>query len=154
MKNVFIFIVLFIMCSGMIGCSSTNIQQTIPNNTYKELVIKELSYDKKTQTISFLTENASDKKITTSLHYKIEKYNEQKQWEKTNLTDNLAFIEIVLLIEPNESIEESIDLSMIENIPNGIYRISKNYHNGNQNIVQYIQFEYVDKNLINLNTYN
>lgn len=154
MKKTFIFIAIFIICAGIIGCSSRSIQPTIPKNTYKELIIKELSHDKDTQTISFFTENKSDKNITTNLHYKIEKYNDQEQWEKTDLTDNLAFIEISLSINQNQSIKEIIDLSIIGNIPDVIYRISKKYNNGNQNITQYIQFEYINGDVIDLGSYN
>ena len=154
MKKLFLFFVISIMILSTVGCSSSKSPE-IPESNYKQLVIKDLFYDKNEKTINFETENKGNEDIITSLHYTIEKYNdENNKWEETNLTDNLVFIEIALIIEGNKSIDESIDLPMADNVENGYYRIAKEYSIGEKNIVQYIQFEYNDGKIDDLNDYN
>lgn len=154
MKKLFLFFVISIMILSTVGCSSSKSPE-IPESNYKQLVIKDLFYDKNEKTINFETENKGNEDIITSLHYTIEKYNdENNKWEETNLTDNLVFIEIALIIEGNKSIDESIDLPMADNVENGYYRIAKEYSIGEKNIVQYIQFEYNDGKIDDLNAYN
>lgn len=154
MKRIFLFFIISMTIIFICGCSSSK-SPDIPESSYKELVIKDLFYDKNEKNINFKTENKGNEDIITSLHYKIEKYDdENNKWQETNLTDNLAFIEIVLIIEPNKSIDESIDLPMVDNVESGYYRIAKEYNVGEKNIIQYIQFKYDDGEIEDLVSYN
>lgn len=152
MKRLHLLLMVPIICLFIGGCSSTE-SPDIPENTCEDLVIKDLQYDKDTRTITFKTQNKGSKDVTTGLYYKIEKYNEENKWEKTNLTDNLAFIQIARIIEPGKTIEESIDLSMVDITEKGEYRIVKEYTIGDEDINQYIQFK-VYGSIVDLNTYN
>lgn len=152
MKKLFLLLIVPIICMSVVGCSSTRISHA-PDNTYKNLAIKDLQYNKNTRTITFKTENKGNEDITTGLPYTIEKYNKKNKWEKTNLTDKLAFIDIALIIQPGKTIDERIDLSMVNITENGKYRIVKAYNVGKENINQYIEFE-VNGSIGDLNSYN
>lgn len=152
MKRLFLLLMVPIICLFVVGCSSTE-SPDIPDNTYENLVIKDLEYNKDTKTITFKTENKGNEDVITGLYYTIEKYDEKNKWEKTNLTDDLAFIQIALIIEPGKTIDEKIELSMVNIADNGKYRIVKEYNVGKENVNQYIQFE-VDGSIVDLNTYN
>jgi len=143
--------ILIILFTIITGCKSTEIE--LIENEYKDLIVKEINYNKANKIISFRTENKSNEIITTGLSYTIEKY-ENEMWNKTNLTDNLIVIQIALLINPNESIEEKIYLSQIDNLSNGDYRINKEYISSSKTINEYIQFKVKDDELINFTSYN
>ena len=143
--------ILIILFTIITGCKSTEIE--LIESEYEDLIIKEINYNKANKIISFRTENKSNEIITTGLSYTIEKY-ENEMWNKTNLTDNLIVIQIALLINPNESIEEKIYLSQIDNLSNGDYRINKEYISSSKTINEYIQFKVKDEELINFTSYN
>ncbi len=143
--------ILIILFTIITGCKSTEIE--LIESEYEDLIVKEINYNKANKIISFRTENKSNEIITTGLSYTIEKY-ENEMWNKTNLTDNLIVIQIALLINPNESIEEKIYLSQIDNLSNGDYRINKEYISSSKTINEYIQFKVKDEELINFTSYN
>ena len=143
--------ILIILFTIITGCKSTEIE--LIENEYKDLIVKEINYNKANKIISFRTENKSNEIITTGLSYTIEKY-ENEMWNKTNLTDNLIVIQIALLINPNESIEEKIYLSQIDTLSSGDYRINKEYISSSKTINEYIQFKVKDDELINFTSYN
>lgn len=152
MRKLFLILVIPIICIFAVGCSSTD-DSDVLDNTYEGLVIKDLEYNKDTKTITFKTENKGNEDVTTGLYFTIEKYNKKNKWEKTNLTDHLAFIDIALIIEPGKTIDESIDLSMVNITESGKYRIVKTYNVGKENVNQYIEFD-VDGSITNLTPYN
>ncbi|MDU2198800.1 MAG: immunoglobulin-like domain-containing protein [Peptostreptococcaceae bacterium] len=123
-------------------------------STNQNLFVSDISYDKSTRTISFKTNNKGITELNTGLFYSIEKYDKEGGWTKTDLTDSLVFIEIALIIEPDKTINEKIDLSQIQPLKNGCYRIVKQYNDEENTIIQYIQFKVNDDELFNFYTYN
>lgn len=144
---------IIIVLTAITGCQSTIINSPDTKaSEYDKLIVKDISYDKSSRAISFKTENKSQDIMTTSFYYTIDKYEDNK-WIKTNLTDDLVFIELALMINPNESIDEVIDLQYVKAFGNGYYRIEKQYFS-DVVINQYIQFEVKDDEIINFESYN
>lgn len=137
------------------GCQSSQIEipEVQGSNEYNNLIVTNINYDKSTNIISYKIENKSNEAITTGLAYTIEKY-DNNTWNKTNLTDNLLFAEIALLLNLNKTIEEKIDLSQINKLKDGYYRIKKEYFSQEDTINQYIEFKVEDENISNFSNYN
>lgn len=154
MKTKFILILVTVFVA-ITGCQSGQIEAPAlqSSDEYKKLVVTDMNYDKSTKTISYKIENKSNEIITTGLAYTIEKY-KNKNWNKTDLTDNLLFAEIALLLNPNKTIEEKIDLSQINKLKDGYYRIKKEYFREEDTINQYIEFKVEDENISNFSNYN
>lgn len=94
---------------------------------YEDLLEKaELISDK--NKISFTVRNTTDKELVYGLGFTIDKWNEEKNlWEKTTLTDDIAFIKIAMLLKPGETNSSEIDLSQIEMLVPGRFRIARDY---------------------------
>lgn len=94
---------------------------------YEDLLEKaELISDK--NKISFTVRNTTDKELVYGLGFTIDKWNEEKNlWEKTTLTDDIAFIKIAMLLKPGETNSSEIDLSQIEMLVLGRFRIARDY---------------------------
>ncbi|OPJ56253.1 immunoglobulin-like domain-containing protein [Alkalithermobacter paradoxus] len=117
-------------------------------------LINDIKYDKSTGILSFTIDNNTGSDLFFGVGFHIEKY-ENGNWKKTNLTDDLAFIEIALIAQQGQKLENSIDLSMIkEKITSGKYRVVRSYGSDTQRIISYIEFE-ADKggNFTNFNSY-
>lgn len=150
-KIIALLIIVFTIATG---CQKRQIESVdIPSSEYEKLAVTDINYDKATKTIYFNTENKSEEIITTGLYYTIEKY-KNKMWDKTNLTDKLGVIEIGLLVNSNETLEEKIDLSQINSLKDGLYRIKKEYSITDEIINQYIQIEVKGEDVINFSSYN
>lgn len=153
-----IIVILSILGLFTTGCTSSSSFISNPKKTtskYENLLITDIKYNKEDNSISFSVENKGDTTLSTGLYYNIEKYNENEEWINTKLTDNLAFIEIALIIAPHEILQEKIDLSMINQLEDGYYRIVKNYNDENStNIIGYVQFEVNNGNFENFIGYN
>ncbi|KXZ40417.1 hypothetical protein SAMN05661008_00029 [Alkalithermobacter thermoalcaliphilus JW-YL-7 = DSM 7308] len=116
--------------------------------------ITDIYYDKSTGIIYFTINNNTDSDLFFGVGFHIEKY-ENGNWKKTNLTDDLAFIEIALIAKQGEKLQDSIDLSIIKDkITPGKYRVVRSYGSDNQRIISYIEFE-ADRggNFTNFNSY-
>ncbi|MGL5314282.1 MAG: immunoglobulin-like domain-containing protein [Peptostreptococcaceae bacterium] len=138
-----------------IGCDDTVSKvPKVTKSEYENLDISNISYNKSTQIVSYKLVNEGNYNLTTGYPFIIEKYDDKNGWSRTDLTDELAFIEIAIVLEGNNSYTESIDLSKIRRLKDGYYRIVKEYSSEKEKIVQYIQFEVSDNDLINLESYN
>ncbi len=157
MKKLLPLILIPVITTLLIGCSTKYTElktPKVPESTYQNLFVSNINYDKSTRAISFKTENKGTTELTTGLFYTIEKYDKKDGWIKTNLTDNLVVIEIALIIKPGKAIDEKIDMSQIAPLNDGYYRVVKLYNDGENTIVQYIQFEVSGDKLFNFSTYN
>ncbi|MBP1918021.1 immunoglobulin-like domain-containing protein [Youngiibacter multivorans] len=95
--------------------------------TYEDLLEKAEIPDKQHK-IVFTARNTTDKDLVYGLSFTIDRWNEEKNlWEKTSLTDGLAFIKIALLLKPDETNTSEIDMSQIEMLVPGRYRIARDY---------------------------
>lgn len=94
---------------------------------YEDLLEKaELISD--TNKLAFTVRNTTDKELVYGLGFTIDKWNEEKNlWEKTTLTDDIAFIKIAMLLKPGETNSSEIDLSQIEMLVPGRFRIARDY---------------------------
>ena len=155
MKKIITLISILLTITAMlIGCEVNSTQtEEITESEYKELEITDIKYNKKTKNLSFLINNYSKSNIYYGYAYSIE-VKENNKWIKTNLTDELVFIEIALIVEPNKSRDGNIDLSQIKPLKNGKYRIVRDYNNDEANITQYIEFTVRDLDLTNFSAYN
>lgn len=158
--NKVVLVVSMVMISTfIIGCKDTGVSVDIIKppeieNKYDNLIIKDVKFNKENKLISFNVENKGNTPITTSLHYKIEKYDDNDGWIKTNLTDNIAFIEIAIMIQEYETLEEVIDLSNIDKLNDGYYRIVKTYYDEINSINGYIEFKVVGEEISDIKAYN
>ena len=157
MKKLLPLVLISIITILLIWCSTKDSEIESPKvleSTNQNLFLSDINYDKSTRTISFKTKNKGSTELNTGLFYSIEKYDKEGGWTKTDLTDSLVFIEIALIIEPGKTINEKIDLSQIQPLKNGCYRIVKQYNDEENTIIQYIQFKVNDDELFNFYTYN
>lgn len=127
--------------------------ETAIYDTY--LVIHDVTYDPNDQKLHFLVTNKSDGVISFGYAYTIEKYDEKKQaWLSTTLTNDLAFIEMLALIDKGQTVKDMIDLSLLNHpLENGKYRIVRTYYADAAHFTGYIEFDVVDQKLLNFHTY-
>jgi hypothetical protein len=130
----------------MIGCIDLKVGQT----DYKEVdMISEIKYNKDTKLLSFLITNKSNSTLTYGFGYTIEiqKVTDSKiEWKLTNLTDDLAFIEMLALIEKGKTSNDTISLyGLKEAFTKGVYRIVRTFNNDTKSIIAYIEFNVDEK---------
>ena len=138
------------------GCSveTSNVIPPKEENQFEELVVNNLKYEVNENCISYNIENKGNIPIYTGMAYYIEQYNESSGWIKTDLTDNLAFIEIAIVIEPEKNYLDRIDLSNMGKLKDGYYRIVKEFIINENKILQYIQIEVKNNEVMNMKSYN
>lgn len=142
-----IYITFLIIVFFIIGCTGINNDKII-----KEVdMISELSYNNQTNMLSFLITNKSNSTITYGLGFIIEKQIIKEgnvEWIRTNLTDDLMFIEIVVMIDKGKTERDTILLKGLkEPFEESVYRIARIYNTATIPIMGYIQFK-ADKNQI------
>lgn len=139
----------------LLGCETTVREAPlVAKSDNKSLTISNINYDKLTKIVSYSIENKGKLSLFTGCPFVIEKYDEKNGWSKTSLTNNIAFIEIAIVIEEGGIYTDNIDLSKIKKIKDGYYRIVKEYSGENETITQYIQFEVSGNDLIEFQSYN
>ncbi|WP_183242825.1 immunoglobulin-like domain-containing protein [Anoxybacillus mongoliensis] len=119
------------------------------------LTIHDVTYDANTRKLTFSVTNKSDAVISFGYAYTIERYDETKQtWQPTTLTNDLAFIEMLALIDKGQTVKDMIDLSLLNQpLENGKYRIVRTYYADAAHLTGYIEFDVVDQKLLNFHTY-
>lgn len=149
-------LILCILLLTLTGCDieTSNIVPPKVENQFRELVIDGLKYDSSSNTISYNIENKGAQTIYTGMAYYIEKYDENNGWIKTNLTDDLVFIEIAIVIDPDKNFSDKIDVSKLENSGDGYYRIVKEFTMEEKRILQYIEIEVKDNKITSMQSYN
>ena len=119
------------------------------------LVIHDVTYDPNDQKLHFSVTNKSDGVISFGYAYTIEKYDKKKQaWLPTTLTNDLAFIEMLALIDKGQTVKDMIDFSLLsERLTNGKYRTVRTYYTDTAHLTGYIEFDVVDQKLTNFQSY-
>ncbi|WP_461202768.1 immunoglobulin-like domain-containing protein [Anoxybacillus sp. TBDG-1] len=119
------------------------------------ITIHDITYDANTQKLTFSVTNESDVVISFGYAYTIEQYDEKKQtWLPTTLTNDLAFIEMLALIDKGQTVEDVIDFSLLQQpLANGKYRTVRTYYTDAAHLTGYIEFDVVDQKLTNFQTY-
>ncbi|ACJ32680.1 immunoglobulin-like domain-containing protein [Anoxybacillus flavithermus] len=123
--------------------------------TDSNITIHDVTYDENAQKLHFSVTNKSSGVISFGYAYTIERYDETKQtWQQTTLTNGLAFIEMLALIDQGQTVKDMIDLSLIKQpLENGKYRIVRTYYADAAHFTGYIEFDVVDQKLLNFHTY-
>lgn len=119
------------------------------------LTIHHITYNANEQKLHFSVTNKSNGMISFGYAYAIERYDETKQtWQPTTLTNDLAFIEMLALIDKGQTVKDVIDLSLLKQpLANGKYRIVRTYYADAAHLTGYIEFDVVDQKLTNFQTY-
>lgn len=123
--------------------------------TDSNITIHDVTYDANVQKLHFSVTNKSNGVISFGYAYAIERYDETKQtWQPTTLTNDLAFIEMLALIDKGQTVKDMIDLSLLNHpLENGKYRIVRTYYADAAHFTGYIEFDVVDQKLLNFHTY-
>lgn len=110
--------------------------ETQPNVT---MTIKKDNITNKTEKITILLENNSNKEYTYGTYFLLEK--KEKVWEKVPFLDGIGFHDIAMILEKNSSREESISIKdCFGALKKGTYRLTKELYkeNGEKEMVQLI----------------
>ncbi|MCL9970472.1 hypothetical protein MX569_07635 [Anoxybacillus kestanbolensis] len=123
--------------------------------TDSNITIHDVTYDANAQKLHFSVTNKSNGVISFGYAYAIERYDDAKQtWQPTTLTNDLAFIEMLALIDQGQTVKDMIDLSLLKQpLENGKYRIVRTYYADAAHFTGYIEFDVVDQKLLNFHTY-
>ncbi|AKS37286.1 hypothetical protein NP92_00690 [Anoxybacillus gonensis] len=119
------------------------------------VTIHDVTYDSNKQKLHFSVTNKSDGVISFGYAYTIERYDNKKQtWLQTTLTNNIAVIEVLALVEKGQTVKDVIDFSLLNQpLENGKYRIVRTYYADTAHFIGYIEFDVADQKLSNFQTY-
>lgn len=119
------------------------------------VTIHDVTYDSNKQKLHFSVTNKSDGVISFGYAYTIERYDNKKQtWLQTTLTNDIAVIEVLALVEKGQTVKDVIDFSLLNQpLANGKYRIVRTYYADAAHFIGYIEFDVVDQKLMNFQTY-
>ncbi|EMI11535.1 hypothetical protein F510_0309 [Anoxybacillus gonensis] len=119
------------------------------------VTIHDVTYDSNKQKLHFSVTNKSDGVISFGYAYTIERYDNKKQtWLPTTLTNDIAVIEVLALVEKGQTVKDVIDFSLLNQpLENGKYRIVRTYYADTAHFIGYIEFDVADHKLSNFQTY-
>ncbi|AXM88589.1 hypothetical protein B379_04980 [Anoxybacillus ayderensis G10] len=119
------------------------------------VTIHDVTYDSNKQKLHFSVTNKSDGVISFGYAYTIERYDNKKQtWLQTTLTNDIAVIEVLALVEKGQTVKDVIDFSLLNQpLENGKYRIVRTYYADTAHFIGYIEFDVADHKLSNFQTY-
>ncbi|MCQ5366129.1 hypothetical protein NOW01_14175 [Anoxybacillus salavatliensis] len=119
------------------------------------ITIHDVTYDSNKQKLHFSVTNKSDGVISFGYAYTIERYDNKKQtWLPTTLTNDIAVIEVLALVEKGQTVKDVIDFSLLNQpLENGKYRIVRTYYADTAHFIGYIEFDVADHKLSNFQTY-
>ncbi|MED0656971.1 immunoglobulin-like domain-containing protein [Anoxybacillus ayderensis] len=119
------------------------------------VTIHDVTYDSNKQKLQFSVTNKSDGVISFGYAYTIERYDDKKQtWLPTTLTNDIAVIEVLALVEKGQTVKDVIDFSLLNGpLANGKYRIVRTYYADTAHFIGYIEFDVADQKLSNFQTY-
>lgn len=127
--------------SANLGLEKSDI---VVNSEKVNAKIKENTIKKGTQSITLILENKTDKEIAYGKEFSLEK-EQDGQWYKVPFKEEVAFIEIAMLLKPYESSEEEINLSYFKNLQPGKYRVVKTIYLDDDKINVGATFEITSK---------
>jgi len=149
-------LLVFLSFAVLTGCVPPKVN---PVQEDSKGMIHAIQYDQQTKALSFSITNTVRSTITFGLAFTIEKSqigNNKKEWVLTDLTDDLVFIEIAVVVEPGQSHLDAISLSILKKpFTQGNYRIVRVYTAESTNITAYIEFDVNErKELSGFRAYN
>ncbi len=91
--------------------------------------------------LTFSINNPKNEEATFGVPFSLSKFEDNK-WKPVPMKEQMAFILIAYVLAPNESVQETIDLSFYyDDLSNGFYRITKSLHYDDETIEYHIEFQ-------------
>ena len=116
----------------------------------KELILKEMEYDKDKDILSYAVENNTGKILDYGLAFNLMKLQEDSTLKETGLTDEMAFLEILLSVEHGNNAQDEILFELIEKtIEPGRYYVIRKYTDREGNVhIPEVSFEVTENNIL------
>lgn len=106
---------------------------------------KDIRYDAEEKTLHFTLVNDGTLPLMFGFYFTVERQNALGGWDPTGLTDDMAFIEMLGIVEPGGTYEDQISFAYFSKpLTAGTYRIFRPLHTDNEEIRFYIQFDVDD----------
>ncbi len=134
MKRLIIPLVL-ILLSGCTALFATT-DPIQDNDQLPPLVVTDVS-----EPLTFSINNPKNEEATYGAPFSLSKFEDNK-WTPILMKEEMAFILIAYILAPNESVQETIDLSFYYNdLNDGLYRITKSLLYDDETIEYHIEFQ-------------
>ena len=115
----------------------------------KELVLKEMDYDKEKDILSYEVENNTGENLEYGFVFNLMKLQEDNTLKETGLTDDMAFIMMLATVEAGKSVNDQILFELIEKtIEPGRYYVIRQYVDGAGNVhIPEVSFEVTENDI-------
>ena len=91
----------------------------------------------------FSIDNPKNEEATFGVPFSLSMF-EDDQWKPIPMKEQMAFILIAYILNPNESVQETIDLSFYyDGLNDGLYRITKLLYYDDETIEYHIEFQII-----------
>lgn len=116
----------------------------------KDLILKEMEYDKTKDILSYELVNNTGKILDYGLAFDLLKLQEDKTLKETGLIDDMAFIEILLSVEPGKNVNDEILFELIDKtIEPGRYYVIRKYTDREGNVhIPEVSFEVTENSIL------
>ncbi len=116
----------------------------------EELVMKAIEYDKDKDILSYELENNTGKVLDYGLAFNLMKLADGNTLKETGLTDDLAFLEMLLSVEPGKTVNDDILFELIEKtVEPGRYYVIRKYMDRDGNVhIPEVSFEVTENDLV------
>lgn len=134
MKRLIIPLVLMLLT----GCTAL-LATTDPNQDNSPLPPMNITHV--SEPITFTITNPKNKEATFGVPFSLSKF-EDNHWKPVPMKEEMAFILIAYILKPNESVQETIDLSFYyDGLNDGLYRITKLLYYDDETLEYHIEFQ-------------
>ena len=116
----------------------------------KDLVLHEMEYDKTKDILSYELENNTGKILDFGYAFDLLKLQEDNTLKETGLIDDMAFLEILLSVEPGKNVNDEILFELIEKtIEPGRYYVIRKYTDRDGNVhIPEVSFEVTENSIL------
>jgi len=116
----------------------------------KDLVLHEMEYDKTKDILSYELENNTGKILDYGYAFDLFKLQEDNTLKETGLIDDMAFLEILLSVEPGKNVNDEILFELIEKtIEPGRYYVIRKYMDRDGNVhIPEVSFEVTENSIL------
>ena len=116
----------------------------------KDLVLHEMEYDKTKDILSYELENNTGKILDYGYAFDLLKLQEDNTLKETGLIDDMAFLEILLSVEPGKNVNDEILFELIEKtIEPGRYYVIRKYMDRDGNVhIPEVSFEVTENSIL------
>lgn len=116
----------------------------------KDLVLKEMEYDKDKDILSYEIVNNTGKMLEYGFVFNLMKLQEDNTLIETGLTDDMAFIMMLASVEPGKSVNDEIRFELIEKtVEPGRYYVIRKYVDAEGNVhIPEVSFEVTENDIL------